>query len=72
MTHPTKTAALTQSTQGALDLSLADDDVIPVAWRYLTPTGWHATTDAEKAARISKHHQVEPLVVMPLSRTYED
>ncbi|WP_260427003.1 hypothetical protein [Burkholderia cenocepacia] len=33
----------------------------PVAWRYLTPTGWHATTDVGKVARVSAHHEVRPL-----------
>jgi hypothetical protein len=33
----------------------------PVAWRYRTPTGWHATTDADKILRIREHHEIEPL-----------
>ncbi len=37
----------------------------PVAWRYQTPTGWHATTDAEKAVRVGTHHPLEPLYAAP-------
>lgn len=33
----------------------------PAAWRYLTPTGWHATTDAARALGVAEHHTVEPL-----------
>ncbi|MDH5857763.1 hypothetical protein [Lampropedia aestuarii] len=33
----------------------------PVAWRYQTPTGWHATTDAAAANRVRAHHIVESL-----------
>lgn len=38
---------------------------VSVAWRYLTPTGWHATTDAAQALRIAEHHTVEPLYAAP-------
>ncbi|OUL79906.1 hypothetical protein [Paraburkholderia hospita] len=38
-----------------------DAGAIPAAWRYLTPTGWHATTDSAKASAVSAHHDVEPL-----------
>ncbi|MFQ1062193.1 hypothetical protein [Bordetella trematum] len=37
----------------------------PVAWRYQTPTGWSATTDAQKALRLRAHHPVEPLYAAP-------
>ncbi|WP_025517580.1 hypothetical protein [Bordetella trematum] len=37
----------------------------PVAWRYQTPTGWHATTDAQKAVRLRAHHPVEPTYAAP-------
>ncbi|MCZ8436838.1 hypothetical protein [Achromobacter xylosoxidans] len=37
----------------------------PVAWRYQTPTGWHATTDAQKAVSLRAHHPVEPLYAAP-------
>ena len=37
----------------------------PVAWRYLTPTGWHATTDVSAALRIRSHHDVDPLYAAP-------
>lgn len=37
----------------------------PVAWRYQTPTGWHATTDTSAAARVNKHHAIQPLYVAP-------
>lgn len=37
----------------------------PVAWRYQTPTGWHATTDAQKAVSLRAHHPVEPLYPKP-------
>ena len=37
----------------------------PVAWRYQTSTGWHATTDASAALRISKHHAIEPMYTAP-------
>ena len=40
-------------------------DQAPVAWRYQTPTGWHATTDAAAANRVSAHHPVEPLYASP-------
>ncbi|MFM0270150.1 hypothetical protein PQQ59_06165 [Paraburkholderia aspalathi] len=33
----------------------------PVAWRYLTPTGWHATTKMDKALGAGAHHDMEPL-----------
>ena len=33
----------------------------PVAWRYMTPTGWHSTTDAAAANRVRAHHHLEPL-----------
>jgi hypothetical protein len=33
----------------------------PVAWRYETPTGWHATADAGKAHRVDAHHKTHPL-----------
>jgi len=33
----------------------------PVAWRYLVPTGWKATTDPGEAVRLQKHCVVEPL-----------
>lgn len=38
----------------------------PVAWRYRTPTGWHATTDAGKAAclKIDHGYEVEALGVL--------
>lgn len=36
-------------------------DAQPVAWRYLTPTGWHVVEDAGKAARIADYHEVRPL-----------
>ena len=39
----------------------------PVAWRYLTPTGWHATTDASRALGIKAHHDVEPLYTTPVA-----
>ncbi|WP_175760470.1 hypothetical protein [Burkholderia anthina] len=39
--------------------------VEPVAWRYLTPTGWHATTDLSKVVRVSVHHEVIPLYTAP-------
>ncbi|MGX6999853.1 hypothetical protein [Caballeronia sp. KNU42] len=41
----------------------------PVAWRYLTPTGWHATTDVGKALRVKEHHTVEPLGVISTAPT---
>lgn len=41
----------------------------PVAWRYQTPTGWHATTDARAAMRVSSHHLVEPLYTAPPAPT---
>ena len=41
----------------------------PVAWRYQTPTGWHATTDARAAMRVSSHHQVELLYTAPPAPT---
>ncbi len=37
----------------------------PVAWRYQTSTGWHATTDASAALRVSKHHAIEPMYEAP-------
>jgi hypothetical protein len=37
----------------------------PVAWRYLTPTGWHATTKMDKALGASAHHDMEPLYATP-------
>lgn len=37
----------------------------PVAWRYLTPTGWHATTKVDKAVGASAHHDMEPLYAAP-------
>ncbi|MCA7945623.1 hypothetical protein [Burkholderia vietnamiensis] len=37
----------------------------PVAWRYLTPTGWHATTKLDKALGASAHHDMEPLYAAP-------
>ena len=40
---------------------------VPVAWRYQTPTGWHATTDASAALRVRHHHEVEPLYAAPQS-----
>lgn len=40
-------------------------DQAPVAWRYQTPTGWHATTDAAAANRVSAHHPTEPLYAAP-------
>jgi len=42
-----------------------DDSKQPVAWRYQTPTGWHATTDAQKAVSLRAHHPVEPLYAAP-------
>lgn len=42
-----------------------DVDQAPVAWRYQTPTGWHATTDAAAANRVSAHHPIEPLYASP-------
>ena len=41
----------------------------PVAWRYQTPTGWHATTDPSAAMRVSAHHPVEPLYTAPPAPT---
>lgn len=43
----------------------------PVAWRYQTPTGWHATTDAQKAVSLRAHHPVEPLYPKPQARECE-
>jgi hypothetical protein len=40
----------------------------PVAWRYLTPTGWHATTKLDKALGASAHHDMEPLYAAPSQR----
>lgn len=37
----------------------------PVAWRYLTPTGWHATAKIDKALGASAHHDMEPLYAAP-------
>lgn len=37
----------------------------PVAWRYLTPTGWHATTHLDKALGASAHHEMQPLYAAP-------
>ncbi len=37
----------------------------PVAWRYQTPTGWHATTDASAALRVKQNHPIEPLFSAP-------
>ncbi|MBB3256908.1 hypothetical protein [Paraburkholderia sp. WP4_3_2] len=39
----------------------------PVAWRYHTPTGWHATTDEGKVLRVSDHHEVQPLYAAPVA-----
>lgn len=39
----------------------------PVAWRYKTPTGWHATTDASAAIRVRNHHATEPLYTSPVA-----
>ncbi len=39
----------------------ATAELEPVAWRYLTPTGWHATTDASAALRVQMHHEIQPL-----------
>ena len=38
---------------------------VPAAWRYLTPTGWHATTKMDKALGASAHHDMEPLYTHP-------
>lgn len=43
--------------------STAAQPPVPVAWRYQTPTGWHATTDAAAAMRIRAHCPIEPLYV---------
>lgn len=37
----------------------------PAGWRYQTSTGWHATTDASAALRVSKHHAIEPMYTAP-------
>ena len=37
----------------------------PVAWRFQTSTGWHSTTDASAALRVSKHHAIEPMYTAP-------
>jgi len=37
----------------------------PVAWRYQTATGWHATTDAGKALAVKEHHPIEALYTAP-------
>lgn len=52
----------------ALLEALAAQPEQPVAWRYQTPTGWHATTDAGKAMSVSEHHAVEPLYASPQVR----
>ena len=41
----------------------------PVAWRYLTPTGWHATTKIDKALGASAHHEMQPLYTRPQPMT---
>lgn len=46
-------------------------DQAPVAWRYQTPTGWHATTDAAAANRVSAHHPTEPLYAAPQPQAAE-
>lgn len=43
----------------------------PVAWRYLTPTGWHATTKIDKALGASAHHDMEPLYAAPPAQTVQ-
>ncbi|PYE13389.1 restriction alleviation protein Lar [Paraburkholderia silvatlantica] len=40
---------------------------MPVAWRYQTPTGWHATTDSAAATRIADHHEVQTLYAAPVA-----
>ncbi|MEK6294419.1 MAG: hypothetical protein V4793_24135, partial [Paraburkholderia tropica] len=42
---------------------------LPVAWRYQTPTGWHATTDSAAATRVADHHEVQPLYAAPVAPT---
>jgi hypothetical protein len=41
------------------------EEAVPIAWRYLTPTGWHATTKMDKALGASAHHDMEPLYTHP-------
>ena len=53
----------------ALTLPGAPPAAEPVAWRYQTPTGWHATTDPSAAMRVSAHHPVEPLYTAPPAPT---
>lgn len=49
-----------------LDAKLAEySEREPVAWRYKTSTGWHATTDAAKALRVADHRAIEPLYSAP-------
>ena len=49
----------------ATGLTAQEVDQSPVAWRYQTSTGWHATTDAAAANRVRAHHTVEPLYAAP-------
>ena len=49
----------------ATGLTAQEVDQSPVAWRYQTSTGWHATTDAAAANRVRAHHSVEPLYAAP-------
>ena len=44
---------------------------VPVAWRYQTQTGWHATTDADAAIRVNAHHPIEPLYTHPTQQGLE-
>ena len=57
--------ALQQFRGASQALERAQADVSPVAWRYLTPTGWHATTSSGKALGAAKHHPMEPLYIHP-------
>jgi hypothetical protein len=43
-------------------------ELVPVAWRYQTPTGWHATTDAGKALVMRDYHPVEALTAIPSTK----
>ncbi|WP_205182702.1 hypothetical protein [Burkholderia sp. LMG 13014] len=53
-------------TPPSADAAAAGQEAVePVAWRYLTPTGWHATTDLSKISRVSVHHEVSPLYTAP-------
>jgi len=55
------TPEIAQHIRQAAQAADAGRDVNPVAWRYKTPTGWHATTDCRKALGASVHHEMEPL-----------